>query len=378
MTLGHADHGKTTLITAISKVLSTNVVSEKVDLVTFAAAPEEIDSGVVIKVSRVESVNSNRQYTHIDCPEHTDCVKIMIVSPIEIVGAILVVAADEGLSDQTIEQIMLARQTGIHRIVVYLNKMDLVEDHSGIELLEADLKNELANYGFGESPVIKGSALGAVNGDPLWTNTISELMNALDLHIRIPINNNEKPFLMPVEDVFSVTQRGTAVTGRIERGIVKDQQEIEIVGLSDENRKVTLSEIEIDGKPSDQGMSGDQAALFFRGVAREEIEVGQIVAKIGSVSPSVKFTAQLYMLTASEGGRHKPFFNNYKPQFYFRNAGVQGFIKLPEGVEMVAPGANMEISVELQTPVILEEGLRFTIFDNDRMVGIGKVIAAVS
>lgn len=378
VTLGHADHGKTTLIAAISKVLSTKVVTGKVDFASIDDAPEEIDTGVAIKVSRVESVNSNRQYTHLDCPEHTDCIKTMIVSPIKIGGAILVVAANEGLLNQTREQIILARQTGIHSIVVYLNKMDLVEDHSGIELLESDLRKELENFGFGESPIIKGSALGGVNGDPLWTKTISDLMNALDSHMPVPGNNAEMPFLMPVEDVFSVTQRRTVVRGRIERGIVSVHQEIELIGLSDEKRKITLSEIEIDGKPSDQGICGDQVDLFFRGIQREEIETGQIVAKIGSVSPFEKFTAQLYMLTEAEGGRHKPFFNNHVPQFYFRNAGVQGLITLPEGVEMFAPGAYMEISVKLQIPVVLENGLRFTIFENDRMVGIGKVTEIVS
>jgi elongation factor Tu len=378
ITLGRADHGKTTLLAAISKVLSEKGLVEKRDFESIHTALEENVDGAAYHVSMIEYGTPNRNYSYLDCPDYADHIKIMIVSPVKICGAILVVDASEGLMPQTKEHIALACQTGIPKMVVYLNKLDLVEDKQKVELLKNQLSTELENFGFGDSPMIEGSALGSLNGDPLWVSTTYELMDKVDLHIPSPVNDDEIPFLMPVEDVYSITQRGTVVTGKIERGVVKVQEEVEIVGLTEEKRKIVLSDIETSGTPVTEGKSGDQVELFMRGIQREEIEIGQVVAKTGSITPHKKFVARVYLLSAEEGGRHKPFFNNYKPQFIVRNANITGVINLPEGLEMCAPGVNTEINVQLETPVALEQGLRFTIWERDRTVGIGKVTALIS
>jgi elongation factor Tu len=375
-TIGHVDHGKTTLTAAITKVLSERVAGNAaVDFANIDKAPEERERGITISTAHVEYETENRHYAHVDCPGHADYVKNMITGAAQMDGAILVVAATDGPMAQTREHILLSRQVGVPKIVVFLNKCDMVDDEELLELVEMEVSDLLAEYGFEDSPIVKGSAFQALqdpNGE--WGDKIMELMATVDEYIPTPEHDMDKPFLMPVEDVFSITGRGTVATGRVERGVLHVSDEVEIVGLADEARKVVVTGIEMFRKLLDEAEPGDNIGILLRGVQRNEIERGQVVAKPGTITPHTKFTAQVYVLTADEGGRHKPFFNNYRPQFYFRTTDVTGVITLPEGTEMCMPGDNVEMTIELISPIAMEQGLRFAIREGGRTVGSGSVV----
>ena len=378
-TIGHVDHGKTTLTAAITKVLADRVAgNEKVDFENIDKAPEERERGITISTAHVEYQTENRHYAHVDCPGHADYVKNMITGAAQMDGAILVVAATDGPMAQTREHILLSRQVGVPKIVVFMNKCDMVDDEELLDLVEMEISELLAEYGFEDSPIVRGSAFQALqdtSGE--WGDKIMELMATVDEYIPNPERDKDKPFLMPVEDVFSITGRGTVATGRVERGTLKVSDEVEIVGIADEARKVVVTGIEMFRKLLDEAESGDNIGELLRGVQRNEIQRGQVLAKPGSITPHTKFTAQVYVLTADEGGRHKPFFNNYRPQYYFRTTDVTGVITLPEGTEMCMPGDNVEMTVELIAPIAMEQGLRFAIREGGRTVGSGSVVSII-
>ncbi|MBR1445250.1 MAG: elongation factor Tu [Firmicutes bacterium] len=378
-TIGHVDHGKTTLTAAITKVLADRVEgNEKVDFENIDKAPEERERGITISTAHVEYQTEKRHYAHVDCPGHADYVKNMITGAAQMDGAILVVAATDGPMAQTREHILLSRQVGVPKIVVFMNKCDMVDDEELLDLVEMEISELLAEYGFEDSPIVRGSAFQALQDTTgEWGDKIMELMNTVDDYIPNPERDKDKPFLMPVEDVFSITGRGTVATGRVERGTLKVSDEVEIVGIADEARKVVVTGIEMFRKLLDEAESGDNIGALLRGVQRTEIQRGQVLAKPGTITPHTKFTAQVYVLTADEGGRHKPFFNNYRPQFYFRTTDVTGVITLPEGTEMCMPGDNVEMTVELIAPIAMEQGLRFAIREGGRTVGSGSVVSII-
>jgi elongation factor Tu len=375
-TIGHIDHGKTTLTAAITNVLSKKGGASATAYDQIDKAPEEKERGITISTSHVEYETENRHYAHVDCPGHADYVKNMITGAAQMDGAIIVVSAADGPMPQTREHILLARQVNVPYIVVYLNKCDMVDDEELIELVEMEVRDLLNEYKFpgDEVPVIKGSALKALEDpDSEWADSIVELMEAVDKYIPTPERDTEKPFLMPVEDVFSITGRGTVATGRIERGTLKVQDQVEIVGLSEESRTVVVTGVEMFRKLLDQAVAGDNIGALLRGVQRNEIERGQVLAKPGSIKPHTHFEAEVYVLTKEEGGRHTPFFNGYRPQFYFRTTDVTGTITLPEGVEMCMPGDNITMTIKLIIPIAIEEGIRFAIREGGRTVGAGVV-----
>ena len=373
-TIGHVDHGKTTLTAAITKILAEKGQAKFMAYDEIDKAPEEKARGITINTSHVEYETDKRHYAHVDCPGHADYVKNMITGAAQMDGAILVVSAADGPMPQTREHILLSRQVGVPRIVVYLNKCDMVDDEELLELVEMEVRDLLSEYDFpgDEIPVIRGSALGALNGDPKWVQSVLELMNAVDEYILTPQREADKPFLMPIEDVFTITGRGTVVTGRVERGRLKVGDTVEIVGLR-ETKSTVVTSVEMFRKILDYAEAGDNVGVLLRGVAREEVERGQILCKPGTITPHTRFKAQVYVLTKEEGGRHTPFFSNYQPQFYFRTTDVTGTIKLPEGVEMVMPGDNIEMTVELGKPIAVENGTRFSIREGGRTVGAGNV-----
>jgi len=374
-TIGHIDHGKTTLTAAITKVLAKN--NPKILFRSFDSidnAPEEKARGITIATAHVEYETKNRHYAHVDCPGHADYIKNMITGAAQMDGAILVVAATDGPMPQTREHILLARQVGVPAMVVFMNKVDAVDDAELLDLVELEVRDLLTSYGFpgDEIPVVRGSALGALNGEEKWEKTVDELMASVDSYIPQPVREMDKPFLMPIEDVFSISGRGTVVTGRVERGQVKVGEEVEIVGMKD-TRKTIVTGVEMFKKLLDSGMAGDNVGLLLRGVDRKEVERGQVIAKPGSITPHTKFKATVYVLTKEEGGRHTPFFNGYRPQFYFRTTDVTGTSQLPEGVEMVMPGDNTRLEIQLITPIAMEKGLRFAIREGGRTVGAGTI-----
>ena len=380
-TIGHIDHGKTTLTAAITKTLAERYkLGAAVDFDKIDKAPEEKARGITISTTHVEYETPARHYAHVDCPGHADYIKNMITGAAQMDGAILVVAATDGVMSQTKEHVLLARQVNVPKVVVFMNKCDMVEDEELLELVEMEIRELLDKYEFpgDDTPVIRGSALKSLE-DPSgeWGDKIIELFNAVDEFITTPERDTEKPFLMPVEDVFSISGRGTVVTGRVERGTLKVQDEVEIIGFVQEKRKVVVTGIEMFHKLLDQATAGDNAGLLLRGVARTDIERGQVLAKPGTIKSHTKFTAQVYVLTKDEGGRHKPFFTNYRPQFYFRTTDVTGVITLPEGVEMCAPGDHIEMTVELISPIAMEEGSRFAIREGGRTVGAGSVVKII-
>jgi elongation factor Tu len=378
-TIGHIDHGKTTLTAAITKVLAKH--NPKVQFRAFDSidnAPEERERGITIAVAHVEYETTNRHYAHIDCPGHADYIKNMITGAAQMDGAILVVAATDGPMPQTREHILLARQVGVPYIVVFLNKCDMVEDAELLDLVELEVRELLKGYQFpgDEVPVIRGSALGALNGEEKWEKAVLELMAAVDEKVPLPQRDVDKPFLMPIEDIFSISGRGTVVTGRIERGVVKVGEEMEIVGFRPTVKKVVTG-VEMFRKLLDEGIAGDNVGLLLRGTEKDEVERGQVICKPGSITPHTKFKAEAYVLKKEEGGRHTPFFTGYRPQFYFRTTDVTGDVKLPEGVEMVMPGDNISMEITLITPVALEKGLRFAIREGGHTVGAGAVTEIV-
>ena len=377
-TIGHVDHGKTTLTAAISKVLSDRGLAEKVDFENIDQAPEERERGITINTAHIEYQTANRHYAHVDCPGHADYVKNMITGAAQMDGAILVVSAADGPMPQTREHILLARQVGVPYIVVFLNKVDMVDDEELLELVEMEVRELLTEYSFpgDDIPIIKGSALGALNGEGQWEDRIMELMEAVDSYIPTPERPVDQAFLMPIEDVFTITGRGTVVTGRVERGVVNVGEEVEIVGIKP-TAKTTVTGVEMFRKLLDSGQAGDNIGALLRGTKKEEVERGQVLAKPGSVSPHTSFKSEVYVLTKDEGGRHTPFFTGYKPQFYFRTTDITGEVNLPEGVEMVMPGDNIEMSVELIHPIAMEEGLRFAIREGGRTVASGVVATIV-
>ena len=380
-TIGHVDHGKTSLTAAITKVLAENVAGNAaVDFANIDKAPEERERGITISTAHVEYETANRHYAHVDCPGHADYVKNMITGAAQMDGAILVVNAADGPMPQTREHILLARQVGVPALVVYMNKVDQVDDEEILELVELEVRELLSSYDFpgDDIPIVKGSALAALEGrdDNIGKNSINELMAAVDSYIPQPPRPTDKPFLMPVEDVFSISGRGTVVTGRVETGIVKVGEEVEIVGLKD-TTKTTVTGVEMFRKLLDQGQAGDNAGLLLRGTKRDDVERGQVLCKPGSVKPHTKFKAEAYILTKEEGGRHTPFFTNYRPQFYFRTTDVTGVVSLPEGTEMVMPGDNISMEVTLIAPIAMEEKLRFAIREGGRTVGAGVVAAII-
>ena len=377
-TIGHVDHGKTTLTAAISKVLSDKGLAEKVDFENIDQAPEERERGITINTAHIEYQTANRHYAHVDCPGHADYVKNMITGAAQMDGAILVVSAADGPMPQTREHILLARQVGVPYIVVFLNKVDMVDDEELLELVEMEVRELLTEYSFpgDDIPIIKGSALGALNGEGQWEDRIMELMEAVDSYIPTPERPVDQAFLMPIEDVFTITGRGTVVTGRVERGIVNVGEEVEIVGIKP-TAKTTVTGVEMFRKLLDSGQAGDNIGALLRGTKKEEVERGQVLAKPGSVSPHTSFKSEVYVLTKDEGGRHTPFFTGYKPQFYFRTTDITGEVNLPDGVEMVMPGDNIEMSVELIHPIAMEEGLRFAIREGGRTVASGVVATIV-
>jgi elongation factor Tu len=374
-TIGHVDHGKTTLTAAITQVLANKGLAAKRDFSSIDNAPEEKERGITINTSHVEYATVNRHYAHVDCPGHADYVKNMVTGAAQMDGAILVVAATDGPMPQTREHILLARQVGVPQLVVFMNKVDMVDDPELLELVEMEIRELLSFYDFdGDNiPVIQGSALGGLNGDPKWTATIEELMDAVDNWIPIPTRLTDLPFLMPVEDVFSITGRGTVATGRIERGIINSGEQVDILGMGAEGLKSTVTGVEMFRKILDRGEAGDNVGLLLRGIDKDQIRRGMVICKPGSVTPHAKFKAEVYVLSKEEGGRHTPFFNNYRPQFYLRTTDVTGVISLPEGVEMVMPGDNITITVELINKVAMEKGLRFAIREGGRTVGAGQV-----
>ncbi len=375
-TIGHVDHGKTTLTAAITKVLAETGGAVFTDYANIDKAPEERERGITISTAHVEYETANRHYAHVDCPGHADYVKNMITGAAQMDGGILVVNAADGPMPQTREHILLARQVGVPALVVYMNKVDQVDDEEIIELVELEVRELLSSYGYpgDDIPIVKGSALAALEGrnDEIGKNSIYELMKAVDEYIPQPPRPTDKPFLMPVEDVFSISGRGTVVTGRVEAGIVKVGEEVEIVGLKD-TRKTVVTGVEMFRKLLDQGEAGDNIGALVRGVAREDVERGQVLCKPGSVTPHTEFNAEVYVLSKNEGGRHTPFFANYRPQFYFRTTDVTGEVILPEGTEMVMPGDNVSISVKLIAPIAMDPGLRFAIREGGRTVGSGVV-----
>ncbi|MCD8195709.1 MAG: elongation factor Tu [Lachnospiraceae bacterium] len=378
-TIGHVDHGKTTLTAAITRVLAERVPGnsftefDKID-----KAPEERERGITISTAHVEYSTEHRHYAHVDCPGHADYVKNMITGAAQMDGAILVVAATDGVMAQTKEHILLSRQVGVPYIIVFLNKCDMVDDEELIELVEMEVTEQLEEYGFTDCPIIKGSALKALE-DPSseWADSIMELMNTVDEYIPDPERDKDKPFLMPVEDVFTITGRGTVATGRVERGTLHLNEEVEIVGVKEETRKTVATGIEMFRKLLDEAQAGDNIGVLLRGVQRTDIVRGQVIAKPGSVTCHTKFTAQVYVLTKDEGGRHTPFFNNYRPQFYFRTTDVTGVCNLPEGTEMCMPGDNVEMTIELIHPIAMEQGLTFAIREGGRTVGSGRVASII-
>ncbi len=378
-TIGHVDHGKTTLTAAITKTLNTRLgTGEAVAFDMIDKAPEERERGITISTAHVEYETEKRHYAHVDCPGHADYVKNMITGAAQMDGAILVVAATDGVMAQTKEHILLARQVGVPYIVVFMNKCDMVDDPELLELVEMEITEQLEEYEFTDCPIIQGSALKALE-DPNceWGDKILELMNTVDEYIPNPQRDTDKPFLMPVEDVFTITGRGTVATGRVERGTLKLNEEVEIVGIKEETRKTVVTGIEMFRKMLDQAQAGDNIGALLRGVQRTEIERGQVLSKPGSVTCHRKFTAQVYVLTKDEGGRHTPFFNNYRPQFYFRTTDVTGVCNLPEGTEMCMPGDNVEMTIELIHPIAMEQGLTFAIREGGRTVGSGRVATII-
>jgi elongation factor Tu len=374
-TIGHIDHGKTTLTAAITKVLQKhNPKNQFRSFDSIDNAPEERERGITIATAHVEYETKNRHYAHVDCPGHADYIKNMITGAAQMDGAILVVAATDGPMPQTKEHVLLARQVGVPCVLVFLNKCDAVEDTELIDLVEMEVRELLSKYQFpgDDVPVIRGSALLALNGDPVWEAKIDELMEAVDTFVPRPDRAIDKPFLMPIEDIFSISGRGTVVTGRIERGKVKVGEDVEIVGFR-ETRKTVCTGVEMFKKQLDEGMAGDNAGLLLRGIPKEDVERGMVLAKPGSITPHTNFKGEVYVLSKEEGGRHTPFFKGYRPQFYFRTTDVTGVAELPEGVEMVMPGDNVQLQVELITPVALEKGLRFAIREGGRTVGAGTV-----
>jgi elongation factor Tu len=378
-TIGHVDHGKTTLTAAITTVLAKQGKAEARAYDQIDAAPEERERGITISTAHVEYETDARHYAHVDCPGHADYVKNMITGAAQMDGAILVVSAADGPMPQTREHILLSRQVGVPYIVVFLNKCDMVDDEELLELVEMEVRDLLSEYDFpgDEIPVIKGSALKALEGDPEWEAKIIELMNAVDEYIPTPQRDTDKPFMMPVEDVFSITGRGTVATGRVERGILKVGDAVEIIGLTDEPKSTTVTGVEMFRKLLDQAEAGDNIGALLRGVSRDEVQRGQVLAKPGTITPHTKFKAEVYVLSKEEGGRHTPFFSNYRPQFYFRTTDVTGIITLPEGVEMVMPGDNVEMTVELIAPIAIEEGTKFSIREGGRTVGAGVVSSII-
>jgi elongation factor Tu len=374
-TIGHVDHGKTTLTAAITKVLASKGLASMRDFSSIDNAPEEKERGITINTSHVEYATEKRHYAHVDCPGHADYVKNMVTGAAQMDGAILVVAATDGPMPQTREHILLARQVGVPALVVFMNKVDLVDDGELLDLVEMEVRELMTYYSFpGDTmPVIRGSALGALNGEPKWVEKVEELMKAVDEHIPLPIRLIDKDFLMPVEDVFSITGRGTVATGRIERGVVNTGDAVEILGMGAENLKSTITGVEMFRKILDRGEAGDNVGLLLRGIEKEQIRRGMVICKPGSVKPHAKFKAEVYVLSKEEGGRHTPFFNKYRPQFYFRTTDVTGEVKLPAGIEMVMPGDNISIDVELINKIAMEKGLRFAIREGGRTVGSGQV-----
>ena len=378
-TIGHVDHGKTTLTAAITKVLAERVAgNEKVDFENIDKAPEERERGITISTAHVEYQTEKRHYAHVDCPGHADYVKNMITGAAQMDGAILVVAATDGVMAQTKEHILLSRQVGVPYIVVFMNKCDMVDDEELLELVEMEITEQLEEYGFTDCPIIKGSALKALedpNGE--WGDKIMELMNTVDEYIPDPQRDTDKPFLMPVEDVFSITGRGTVATGRVERGVLHMSDEVEIIGVKEETQKTVVTGIEMFRKLLDEAQAGDNIGALLRGIQRTDIERGQVLAKPGTVTCHKKFTAQVYVLTKDEGGRHTPFFNNYRPQFYFRTTDITGVCELPAGTEMCMPGDNVEMTIELIHPIAMEQGLTFAIREGGRTVGSGRVATII-
>ncbi len=378
-TIGHVDHGKTTLTAAITDVLSKRGLATKKNYDEIDGAPEEKERGITINTAHVEYQTDSRHYAHVDCPGHADYVKNMITGAAQMDGAILVVAATDGPMPQTKEHILLARQVGVPQIVVFMNKVDLVDDPELLELVEMEVRDLLTSYGFdGEkTPIIRGSATGALSGDPKWLGAVTELMNAVDTYIPLPPRPIDQPFLMSVEDVFSITGRGTVATGRIERGIVKVGEAVEIVGLMDAPMSSTVTGVEMFKKLLDQGQAGDNAGLLLRGIEKKDIRRGMVICAPKTITPHTDFKAEVYVLSKEEGGRHTPFFNKYRPQFYFRTTDVTGECSLPEGTEMVMPGDNVSITVKLIQPIAMEKGLKFAIREGGRTVGAGQVTEIV-
>ena len=379
-TIGHVDHGKTTLTAAITKVLSEKGLAEKRDFSSIDNAPEEKERGITINTAHVEYSTVNRHYAHVDCPGHADYVKNMVTGAAQMDGAILVVAATDGPMPQTREHILLARQVGVPQLVVFMNKVDMVDDPELLELVEMEIRELLSFYKYdGDAiPVIQGSALGGLNGEPSWVAKIEELMEAVDTFIPLPPRATDKPFLMPVEDVFSITGRGTVATGRIETGIINSSEAVEILGMGAENLKSVVTGVEMFRKILDRGEAGDNVGLLLRGIEKESIKRGMVICKPGSVKPHAHFKAEVYVLSKEEGGRHTPFFNKYRPQFYFRTTDVTGEISLPEGVEMVMPGDNITIEVKLISAIAMDKGLRFAIREGGRTVGAGQVTEIIA
>jgi elongation factor Tu len=374
-TIGHVDHGKTTLTAAITKVLAEKGLAEMKDFSSIDSAPEEKERGITINTAHVEYETVNRHYAHVDCPGHADYVKNMVTGAAQMDGAILVVAATDGPMPQTREHILLCRQVNVPRIVVFMNKVDMVDDAELLELVELEVRDLLSSYEYDgdNSPVIQGSALGALNGEPKWVETVEALMDAVDSWIELPVRDQDKPFLMPIEDVFSITGRGTVATGRIESGVINTGDPVDIVGMGDEKLTSTITGVEMFRKILDRGEAGDNVGLLLRGIEKTDIKRGMVIAKKDSVKPHKKFKAEVYVLSKEEGGRHTPFHNKYRPQFYVRTTDVTGEIFLPEGVEMVMPGDNLTITVELLQPIALNVGLRFAIREGGRTVGAGQV-----
>ena len=374
-TIGHVDHGKTTLTAAITRVLAERVSgNEKVDFENIDKAPEERERGITISTAHVEYQTENRHYAHVDCPGHADYVKNMITGAAQMDGAILVVAATDGVMAQTKEHILLSRQVGVPYIVVFMNKCDMVDDPELLELVEMEITEQLEEYDFTDCPIVKGSALKALedpNGE--WGDKIMELMSTVDEYVPDPVRATDQPFLMPIEDIFTITGRGTVATGRVERGVLHVNEEVEIVGISEETKKTVCTGIEMFRKLLDEAQAGDNIGALLRGIQRTEIQRGQVLSKPGTVTCHKKFTAQVYVLTKDEGGRHTPFFNNYRPQFYFRTTDVTGVCELPAGTEMCMPGDNVEMTIELIHPIAMEQGLTFAIREGGRTVGSGRV-----
>ncbi|WP_026835269.1 elongation factor Tu [Eubacterium xylanophilum] len=378
-TIGHVDHGKTTLTAAITATLAARVAgNEAVDFANIDKAPEERERGITISTTNIEYETAKRHYAHVDCPGHADYVKNMITGAAQMDGAILVVAATDGVMAQTKEHILLSRQVGVPYIIVFMNKCDMVDDEELLELVEMEINEILEEYGFSDCPIIKGSALGALE-DPngKWGDAIMELMDTVDEYIPDPERDTDKPFVMPVEDVFSITGRGTVATGRVEAGTLHLNDEVEIVGIKEETMKSVVTGIEMFHKELDEAQAGDNAGVLLRGIQKTEIERGQVLAQPGTLTCHTKFTAQVYVLTKDEGGRHTPFFNNYRPQFYFRTTDVTGVIELPEGTEMCMPGDNVEMTIELIHPIAMSQGLTFAIREGGRTVGSGRVASII-